>query len=477
MHTTSDDSFFVAESIPGESAIFTQPEIIQDREGGFTMILRAARHGRVFVLKTLKPEYSASPFHQSILRKEFEIAAGLSHPGIATVFSFEQVKGYGPCITEEWVDGLHLDEYVATIHPTRKRILDILLKLADAVAYLHSKQIVHRDLKPSNIIMPISGDTPKIIDFGVADSPGITIVKGPGGTDGFAAPEQYRHTSPADHRVDIFAFGHILTSIGRFPATAKVCSHPDPTRRPQTMNDVRELLISEFRRPVRIIAMASTATILMAAITAIAEWPVAPTLDDNTNENTVDVVVATPQLDTIGTQKTTASSVPKQPSPAFIEPVGHTNDHEEPTTSIYTTDSKSYIERMTNLAMTTAASRFADHIASADTAQPGIGYRHYYIGYWRHLAKEDMRRWIEENPLPGQDAEEAAALCCSLIDKYSDAHKKEHIAGLNRIENRIGQEYVVIDQYIADEKEDGTLVIYYLGEDDIWHWKEVSQQR
>ena len=88
-----------------------------------------------------------------------------------------------------------------------------------------------------------------------------------------------------------------------------------------------------------------------------------------------------------------------------------------------------------------------------------------------------MRRWVEENPEPGHDADEAATLSRSLIDRYSDAHKKEHLAGLKRIEDRLGPEYVVIDNYVADEKEDGTLVIYYLGEDDVWHWKEVPPSR
>jgi len=148
--------------------------------------------------------------------------------------------------------------------------------------------------------------------------------------------------------------------------------------------------------------------------------------------------------------------------------------HAQPTESA---PGATYVDRLTAAALAAAASRFADHIASADTASAGIGYRRYHIGYWRHLAKEDMRRWVEENPEPGQDENEAATLCRSLIDRYSDAHKKEHLAGLKRIEDRLGPEYVVIDNYVADEKEDGTLVIYYLGEDDVWHWKEVPPSR
>ena len=80
-NTEAENSFFVAEAIPGETASFTPPETVSDGGSGFTHILRASRHGRVFILKALKPEYAGSLFHQALLRKEFEVAAGMSHLG------------------------------------------------------------------------------------------------------------------------------------------------------------------------------------------------------------------------------------------------------------------------------------------------------------------------------------------------------------------------------------------------------------
>lgn len=485
----AENSFFVAEALPGETASFTPPETVSDGGSGFTHILRASRHGRVFILKALKPEYAGSLFHQALLRKEFEVAAGMSHPGIATVFSFEMVEGFGPCIVEEWIAGMPLDEYVASAHPSRRQLLDILLKLADAVAYIHSRQTVHRDLKPSNVIMPASGDTPKIIDFGVADTPALTMAKGHGGTHGFAAPEQYSADAVIDHRADIFAFGRILSALGVFPATASACTRHDPLQRPQSMAEVRRRLVSEAGRRRRIAVAASVAVILVASVaigvSVVSRPPrgAAPVVD---NVVPVDMqAVAVPDSAASVEPPSAESSAPaaRQASEIVVateadttEKPGQVADSPLPQSSELALGA-TYVDRLTAAAFAAAASRFADHIASADTASAGIGYRRYHICYWRHLAKEDMRRWVEENPEPGHDADEAATLSRSLIDRYSDAHKKEHLAGLKRIEDRLGPEYVVIDNYVADEKEDGTLVIYYLGEDDVWHWKEVPPSR
>merc|ERR1711937_320691 len=45
--------------------------------------------------------------------------------------------------------------------------LDVAQQLADAIAYLHSKNVLHRDLKPDNIGFDIHGDL-KVFDFDIA---------------------------------------------------------------------------------------------------------------------------------------------------------------------------------------------------------------------------------------------------------------------------------------------------------------------
>src|SRR5262249_18639110 len=84
---------------------------------------------------------------------------------------------------------------------------------ADALDEAHRHGIVHRDLKPENVLVADDGRI-KVVDFGIArtlapmDEAHVALtLTGTGlGTPGYMAPEQLRGT-PADARVDVFAFG------------------------------------------------------------------------------------------------------------------------------------------------------------------------------------------------------------------------------------------------------------------------------
>ena len=49
----------------------------------------------------------------------------------------------------------------------------ILVQLAHALAYIHSRGMVHRDVTPGNIMIAQDG-TAKLMDFGVVKEPGAT---------------------------------------------------------------------------------------------------------------------------------------------------------------------------------------------------------------------------------------------------------------------------------------------------------------
>lgn len=58
--------------------------------------------------------------------------------------------------------------------------------MVDAVAYLHVQNVVHCDIKPENVLM--SGQSPVLVDFGVAQWPQRRMVSGYGSL-GYMPPE------------------------------------------------------------------------------------------------------------------------------------------------------------------------------------------------------------------------------------------------------------------------------------------------
>ena len=199
---------------------------------GFNQVVKVRRQGKWFFLKGLKPEYRNQQSYIELLKKEFELATQLDHPNIVKVLAKEMNPEIGPCIVMEYVDGVTLDEFMAT-KPTvaaRKKVVE---QMVDALCYIYGKQFVHRDLKPSNILVARNGNNVKIIDFGLSDADDYAILKQPAGTMKYMAPEQKQPDTKIDGRADIYAFGLLLHEI--FPhryrhITAK-CSHADRNRR------------------------------------------------------------------------------------------------------------------------------------------------------------------------------------------------------------------------------------------------------
>ncbi len=92
----------------------------------------------------------------------------------------------------------------------------VAARIADAVAYLHTKNIIHGDLKPSNVVVG-PGGSPHLIDFNLSgqDAPPGTVR----GTPAYMAPELLDAltklpTSPIDpHKADLFALGVVLYEL------------------------------------------------------------------------------------------------------------------------------------------------------------------------------------------------------------------------------------------------------------------------
>jgi len=144
-------------------------EITLVSERSHAVLYKAKRLGRWFVLKTLPSSLSQNTASLLTQQREFQFGFLLQHPNIAETYALEDVSGVGLCIVEEYVDGVQLDEWLATkpSFASRKRVW---LQLQDVMAYLHAHQVTHNDLKSANIMVTRNGQNVKLIDFGLGNS-------------------------------------------------------------------------------------------------------------------------------------------------------------------------------------------------------------------------------------------------------------------------------------------------------------------
>ncbi|HEM3941919.1 TPA: serine/threonine protein kinase [Streptococcus suis] len=92
-------------------------------------------------------------------------------------------------------------------------IFNIIIKLGEAVKYIHSQGIIHRDLKPENVLIANNGQL-VLTDFGIAHFKDSTLTKKNDLLNNreYLAPEQYRKGNAKDitSAADVYSFGLII---------------------------------------------------------------------------------------------------------------------------------------------------------------------------------------------------------------------------------------------------------------------------
>jgi hypothetical protein len=161
------------------------------------------------------------------LRREATVLARLEHPGVVPVHDVGRLADGRAYYTMKLVEGERLDGYAARGPPLNER-LRVLLRIADAVAFAHSRAVLHRDLKPQNVMIGAFGQV-LVLDWGLAKvlseagsrPEPLEVTRRPMrgdtgegavlGTPGFMAPEQERGGSEAvDARADVYSLGAML---------------------------------------------------------------------------------------------------------------------------------------------------------------------------------------------------------------------------------------------------------------------------
>jgi serine/threonine protein kinase/Tol biopolymer transport system component len=235
--------------------------------GGMGEVYRArdTRLGRKVAVKVLPSEFSTDAGRLRRFEKEARAVSSLQHPNIVAVYDVGQGSGIS-YIAMELVEGRTLRDMLAAGRMSLRKMLDVSLQIADALAAAHEAGVVHRDIKPSNIVVMRDGFV-KLLDFGLAkrlpiettvdssvstESPSDTRSGALVGTVEYMSPEQ-ASGGQVDFRSDQFSLATIMYEMatGRRPfhrdtvaetLVAIVRDDPGPIERPDVPPPLRWLI-------------------------------------------------------------------------------------------------------------------------------------------------------------------------------------------------------------------------------------------
>ena len=182
---------------------------------------------RVVAIKTLG--LGLSPIEAQTFRSRFareaQSAGRLNHPNIVTIHDMGESDDGGAYIAMEFLEGRTLRDILDSgVVMAPAAIADVVVQVADGLAFAHRNDVIHCDIKPANI-MVLENGTAKIMDFGIARLPtgSRTFAGNVLGSPRYISPEQIVGR-PVDARSDIFALGavlyEVLTGVPPFAGTA-----------------------------------------------------------------------------------------------------------------------------------------------------------------------------------------------------------------------------------------------------------------
>ena len=207
---------------------------------------------KIFICEDSQPQrevaYAQLSSNEADLRecfiREAILTASLEHPNIIPIYDIGIDHHKCPFFTMKLLQGQDLSSIINEIKSQGKpptgqfslaALLDIFLKVCDAVSFAHNRGIIHLDLKPANIRISNHGEV-YVLDWGLAkisdftiddkkillDNPAFlcadldhnTIYGQVKGTPGYMSPEQAAGNKiHKDEKSDIYSLGAILYNI------------------------------------------------------------------------------------------------------------------------------------------------------------------------------------------------------------------------------------------------------------------------
>lgn len=189
-------------------------------EGGMGLVYlaRQASINRVVALKMLKSGAVGTPEQRVKFLSEAVVTGDLDHPNIVPIYDLGTSQEGTLFYSMKRVQGTPWLHVIG--QKSVQENVEILMKVADAVAFAHSRGVIHRDLKPENVMLGDFGEV-LLLDWGLAmptagfeKSDSVTHTHSVGGTPAYMAPEMA--TGPVEQvgpAADIYLLGAILYDI------------------------------------------------------------------------------------------------------------------------------------------------------------------------------------------------------------------------------------------------------------------------
>ena len=188
---------------------------IQDKlgEGGMGIVFSALQTAvnRVVAIKSIRSEKRDNDSTRRQFFYEAEITAELDHPNIPPIYELGRTADGAIFYSMKLIKGTEWQAMLSRM--TKEENLEVLSKIADAVAFAHSKSVIHRDLKPANVMLGTFGEV-YLTDWGLAINQGKKKLAEFGGTPDFMAPERARNQRDRIGKAsDVYLLGGILFQI------------------------------------------------------------------------------------------------------------------------------------------------------------------------------------------------------------------------------------------------------------------------
>jgi serine/threonine protein kinase len=232
-------------------------------------VIRGARDpiiGRKVAIKVLRPDLESDERVLGEFSQEARVTGQLDHPNIVPIYDFGE-GGRGPYLVMKWIAGRTLAELLRNERRPRqpleqkqpldqlRYLVQILLRLCDALSFAHGRGVIHCDIKPENVMVGEHGQI-YLMDWGMAlvstsrspaaaaagapasagapegaaaaawrslESDHDSLVRAEGqtleagrarGTPAYMAPEQmFGLLDEIDERTDVFGLGGVLCEI------------------------------------------------------------------------------------------------------------------------------------------------------------------------------------------------------------------------------------------------------------------------